>query len=131
MAVAWVGDPFGGARLVMSYCLSSSFPRDNPLLLMLVTDAICGIAYWQGLVRGRSFEPATSRNIEWIQQMAVSIYMSVSELFMAHQTHPPCSVDTNTMLSFDWSSYAASPSSSQSASLMSTRTPGRLSCVNI
>jgi hypothetical protein len=40
--------------------------------------------------------------------------------------YPPCSVDMNNMLSPDWISYFSSPSNSQSASLMTTRIPGRL-----
>jgi hypothetical protein len=40
--------------------------------------------------------------------------------------YPPCSVDTKRMLSLACSAYDASPSSSQSASLMRTRIPGRL-----
>lgn len=40
--------------------------------------------------------------------------------------YPPCSVDTNSILSPGCISYASSPSSSQSASLIRTRIPGRL-----
>lgn len=40
--------------------------------------------------------------------------------------YPPCRVDTKRMLSVGCISYASSPSSSQSASLISTRMPGRL-----
>lgn len=39
--------------------------------------------------------------------------------------YPPCKVDMNTMRSFSFSSYSNSPMSSQSASLISTRIPGR------
>lgn len=46
----------------------------------------------------------------------------------SHPRHdyPPCSVETKRMLSPACNSYASSPSSSQSASLMRTRIPGRL-----
>lgn len=40
--------------------------------------------------------------------------------------HPPCSVDTNNILSLGCISYDSSPSSSQSASLIKTNIPGRL-----
>lgn len=44
----------------------------------------------------------------------------------ATPAYPPWRVETKRMLSPLWSSYASSPSSSQSASLIKTRIPGRL-----
>lgn len=44
--------------------------------------------------------------------------------------HPPCNVETNTMLSLSFNSYDPSPSNSQSASLIRTRIPGLLGMVS-
>lgn len=44
----------------------------------------------------------------------------------SHPSHPPCSVETNKTLSLGCNSYLSSPSSSQSASLIRTKIPGRL-----
>lgn len=46
------------------------------------------------------------------------------------KVQPPCKVETNKMLSPFCTSYWSSPSSSQSASLMSTRMPGRLQWIS-
>lgn len=46
--------------------------------------------------------------------------------FQYVKAHPPCNVDTKTTSSLSWSTYAPSPSSSQSESLISTNIPGRL-----
>jgi hypothetical protein len=53
------------------------------------------------------------------------------ELMAVSNDQPPWRVETKSILSLACRAYDASPSSSQSASLMRTRIPGRLNACNV